>query len=115
MQAETYAQICRSPSYTVIQLRGVGSETASLIATATDNDIAQSCANGMLTQGAMSAVECIQFYQTWSRAELTIKVEANCNDPSYVIYNGGKLLVDQQSCSGGGFHAREALGILCEN
>ena len=113
VKAETFAQVCRSPSYTVIHLRGAGTNSASLTAIATDRDIAQSCANGMLTQGTMSAEQCIKYYQTWSQEELTIKVEANCSNPRYIIYNGGKLEVASQSCSSGGFHVAEGLRILC--
>ena len=66
----------------------------------------------MFTQGTMSAEQCIKYYLTWSPEELSIKVEANCSNPHYVIYNGGKLEVASQSCSGGGADSVELKAVL---
>lgn len=113
LSAETFAQLCRSPSYTIVQKRAVGTSQARLTAIATDEDIAGSCANEELSQSTMSVEECINHYSALEQGALTINVAANCDEPSYVVFNGGILDADDYSCSGGGFHASEAIRHLC--
>lgn len=113
VSADTFAQVCRSPSYTVLDLYGVGTQSATLVAITTEQDINKSCSDSALTQGTMTAEQCRRYYASWSKEELTITVQANCADPTYVIFNGGRLDVEDRTCSGGGFHAVESLRLLC--